>query len=321
MSRPLRIEYPGAWYLVLNHGRKTIDVFRGSSDYQRFVELLRESANLWNVEITAYCLISDHYHLLLKTPEGNLSRCMRHINGLYTQRYNKVHDVDGPLFKGRFKCVLLPSDQYLLEMVRYIHREPVRRGLVESIDDYPWSSHPGYISSAKKWDWLNKEFILSMLADGRRDRIRIYRQFMETQDSEEILKLFSKKKLPAIAGGDDFLEWARRQYFDDKFDRQVPESAILAPEVSKIKEAVCRAYQVDESELMISRRGTFNEPRGVAIYMTRMLRKDSLETIARSFDMAGYSSVSSAIVRLKKQLKIDRHLMQRIEKIKAGIFK
>lgn len=319
MSRPLRIEYPGAWYLVLNHGRKTAKVFDKSSDYQEFIDLLRESSALWNVGITAYCLVPDQYHLLLKTPEPNLSRCMRHINGIYTQRYNKVHDSDGSLFKGRFKCILLPEDHLLLEMVRYVHREPVCKGLASSVDDYPWSSHPGYLSFDRQWDWLGKEVILSLLPGGHGDRIRIYREYMNVETPREILSVFEKKKLPPIMGGDDFMAWARKNFFDEKFDRRVPASAILAPDVASIKKAVCRAYRVDESELMISRRGRFNEARGVAIYLTRTLRKDSLDLIAGDFDMSGYSSVSSAIIRLKKQLQKDIHLPGKIKSIKAEI--
>ncbi|NOY69114.1 MAG: transposase [Deltaproteobacteria bacterium] len=319
MSRPLRIEYPGAWYLVLNHGRKTAKVFDKSTDYQEFIDLLREASALWNIGITAYCLVPDHYHLLLKTPESNLSRCMRHINGIYTQRYNKRHDIDGSLFKGRFKCILLPEDHILLEMVRYIHREPVRKGLVSLVDEYQWSSHPGYLSFDKKWEWLGKEVILSMLPGKHGESVRIYQEYMNIETPNGVLSVFDKKKLPAIMGGKDFMAWARKNFFNEKFDRHVPASAILAPDVASIKKAVCLAYRVDESELMISRRGRFNEARGVAIYLTRILRKDSLDLIAAAFDMSGYSSVSSAIVRLKKQLQKDRLLPGKIEEIKAEI--
>jgi len=91
MSRPLRIEYPGAWYHVMNRGRRFEKIFLGRSDYQLFIDLLKEAIELWGVKISAFCLIPNHYHLLVQTPEGNLSRVMRHINGVYTQRYNRAN--------------------------------------------------------------------------------------------------------------------------------------------------------------------------------------------------------------------------------------
>ncbi|MEW6186019.1 MAG: transposase [Thermodesulfobacteriota bacterium] len=110
MSRPLRIEYPGAWYHVMNRGRRKEEVFHGKNDYAQFIDILKESAQLWKLRIVAYCLMPNHYHLLLQTPEANLSRCLRHIDGVYTQSYNRSHGTDGPLFRGRYKSILVDAD-------------------------------------------------------------------------------------------------------------------------------------------------------------------------------------------------------------------
>ena len=106
MSRPLRIQYPDAWYRVMNRGRRGESVFHNGTDYLGFIELLKESVEMWQVRIAAYCLMRNHYHLLVQTPEANLSRCMRHINGVYTQRFNRSHSCDGQLFRGRYKSIL-----------------------------------------------------------------------------------------------------------------------------------------------------------------------------------------------------------------------
>ena len=106
----------------------------------------------------------NHYHLLIHTPDGNLSRAMRHINDVYTQRYNRRKKIDGQLFRGRYKSILVEADSHLLELLRYIHRNPVRANMCQTVEDYPWSSHAGYLSSAKKWDWLFKQFLLAMFA-------------------------------------------------------------------------------------------------------------------------------------------------------------
>ncbi len=110
MTRPLRIQYPGAWYHIMNRGRRREDIFSTNEDYITFIEVLKETISLWNINIVAYCLMPNHYHLLLHTPEGNLSRCMRHINGVYTQRYNRAKRHDGQLFRGRYKSILLDSN-------------------------------------------------------------------------------------------------------------------------------------------------------------------------------------------------------------------
>jgi REP element-mobilizing transposase RayT len=114
MSRPLRIEYPDAWYHVMNRGRRAEKIFLKKTDYPTFLELLIESAEIWNVRIAAYCLVPNHYHVLLQTPEANLSRFMRHVDGVYTQRFNRCHHYDGQLFRGRYKFILINADSYHL---------------------------------------------------------------------------------------------------------------------------------------------------------------------------------------------------------------
>ena len=125
MTRPLRIEYKDEWYHVMNRGRRGEVIFKGKDDYSRLITLLKETARLWNLRIAAYCLMENHYHLLVQTPDANISRCMRHINGVYTQRFNRGHGCDGQLFRGRYKSILIDADSYLLQLVRYIHRNPL----------------------------------------------------------------------------------------------------------------------------------------------------------------------------------------------------
>ncbi len=115
MSRPLRIEFPGAWYHVMNRGRRSEAIFSEKEDYSEFLDLLIEISAIWNANIAAYCLMSNHYHVLLQTPEGNISRCMRHLNGLYTQRFNRMHGFDVQLFRGRYKSILVCNDRHLLQ--------------------------------------------------------------------------------------------------------------------------------------------------------------------------------------------------------------
>lgn len=320
MSRPLRIEYAGAWYHVMNRGRRGENVFSGKQDFEIFITLLKEAAELWDVLVSAYCLMSNHYHILLQTPQGNLTRFMRHLNGVYTQRYNRLHGYEGQLFRGRYKSILVEEDSYLLELVRYIHRNPLRAGMVADLDQYPWSSHHGYLSAAKSWDWLYKDFVLSMLSDKRKAK-KVYKQFMAMEDSQEIQKVFEKKKWPSMLGSEDFIAWVKENFFASKKHRQVPESFQLAPEQARIIKEVCRDYGVSEEELLISKRGKKNEPRNVAIYLCRQLRNDTLIHLGEAFGMTGYSPAGSAIDRVKKKLLKDKKLQIRLNQIIKAISK
>lgn len=107
MARPLRIQFPDAWYHVMNRGRREDLIFKDKGDYYAFIDLLKDCIEMWNIRVVAYCLMGTHYHILLQTPDANLSRCMRHINGVYTQYFNRSHRLDGHLFRGRYKSILV----------------------------------------------------------------------------------------------------------------------------------------------------------------------------------------------------------------------
>jgi putative transposase len=321
MARPLRIEYPDAWYHVMNRGRRSENIFLEDNDYYAFLKLLIESTEIWSVRIAGYCLMPNHYHLLVHTPDANLSRCMRHINGVYTQRFNRSHQCDGQLFRGRYKAILIDADTYLLQLLRYIHRNPLNAGLVEQLDAYQWSSHNGYLSNSKKWAWLHKDFVLSMLTEDERQRQRAYREFVVMDDAKEIKRIFQKKKLPVILGSQVFIDWVKGRFYEEKIDVEMPQSEVLAPDKDKIKEIVCKAYGVKEEDLQKSIRGIFNEPRNVAIYLTRQLRRDTLDEIAREFRMKRYSSTSSAIERVRAQISEDKGFRKRVERLKKKLTK
>jgi REP element-mobilizing transposase RayT len=321
MSRPLRIEYPGAWYHVMNRGRRSEIIFSEQKDYYRFIDLLEESCELWNIRISAYCLMPNHYHLLIQTPDGNLSRCMRHINAVYTQRYNRAHGCDGQLFRGRFKSILIDGDTYLLQLVRYIHRNPLRSNIISDLDDYKWSSHVGYISRAAKWNWLYKNFILSMLSSKKTDEIRSYRRFVRLNDSEEMIQVLESPRWPPFIGGTQFLDWIKATFFEKKREKEVPDSLYLAPSLSRIKAVVCDNYDIPEAILQEARRGVSNKPRDVTIYLARMLRQEGLREIGIKFGLNNYSSVSSAIERVKSLMLKDQKFCSRVGEIRQLIIK
>ena len=284
-----------------------------------FLDLLQETVSLFNLKVSAYCLMPTHYHLLVQTPDANLARCMRHINGVYTQRYNARHQCDGSLFRGRYKSILVDADRYLLELVRYIHRNPLQAGLVKKIGRYTWSSHRGYLSKAAKWEWLYKEFVLRMLAKNRPDQIRKYRRFVEKQDTKELRSFYARANPPALLGSDKFVQWVKATFYEGRIEKDIPQSKLLAPAGDTIIKAVCGFYGVSRSELFAIRRGVVNEPRDAAIYLQRTVCGASLMEIGSVFGLNGYSSVSSAVYRIKQRLTKERKLRKRIAGIEKQI--
>jgi REP element-mobilizing transposase RayT len=305
----------------MNRGRRGETVFPGKDDYLSFIDLLKEATETWNVRIAAYCLMSKHYHLLIQTPEANVSRCMRHINGIYTQRYNRLHNADGQLFRGRFKSVLVDADSYLLELLKYIHRNPLRAGIVDEVGKYPWSSHKGYLSHSEKWDWIYKDFILSILTKEKKNFRKAYKDLISQEESKSILKFFSRGNLPAILGSQDFIDLIREKFYKQSYDRHVPQSRILAPSIAHIKRIVEREYNISSEVLVFSRRGFFNEPRSVAIYLSRKYSAKTLLEIGTEFNMSQYSSVSSVVDKMKTVVAKDKKIRKRIHAIEKIVNK
>jgi putative transposase len=321
MSRPLRIEYPGAWYHVMNSGRRREEIFLTRGDYENFIKILQEASENWNIKISAYCLMPNYYHLLVNIPAGNLSRGMRHINGVYTQRFNRQHKTDGQFFRGRYKAVLVEADNHLLEVLRYIHGNPLRAGLAKRFDEFAWSSHHGYLSSAKKWKWLHKDFLLTMLCPKKSGRRAAYEDFVSKGDSEKIERFYSLKNLSSVLGGDAFKAWLKEEFHHLRFHEEIPESRILAPTAEEIIREVCDYFQVEREQVMVIRRGRENLPRDMAIYFVRLLSQATLREVGKYFGMNNYSTVSSAVERVKLRMHDDRMVRDHLAEIRLKLKK
>lgn len=312
MARPLRIQYPDAWYHVMNRGRSRAQIFCSREDYIAFIELLKDASSLWKARIAAYCLMPNHYHLLVQTPEANLSRCMRHINGLYTQYFNRTYKSDGQLFRGRYKSIIINGDSYLLELVRYIHRNPLNAGFVKRLEDYPWSSHRAYISKGNEGNWMHQDFVLSVLENNKSRRRQAYLNFVKQEVPETLSALYEKKNLPLFLGAKDFIDDIKQKYYAKTSIKEVPQVKELFLDKSRIEKAVCGVYQIEVADLLKSRRGKYNEARNVAIYHIRKYAGASLKDIGLSFGMHSYTSVSSVITRIKQEMDRDKALRQRV---------
>jgi REP element-mobilizing transposase RayT len=185
MARPLRIEYSGAVYHVTSRGNAKKNIFKDELDKDRFLETLNIVVTRFNWLCHAYCLMDNHYHLLIETPDANLSRGMRQLNGVYTQSYNRRHKKTGHIFQGRYKAVLVEKESYLLELSRYVVLNPVRAGIVEKPEEWKWSSYSATVGIRKAPHYLTIDWILGQFGSRRKKAEKQYKEFVLSGIKEE----------------------------------------------------------------------------------------------------------------------------------------
>ena len=178
MSRPVRIEFPDALYHVTSRGDRREDIFDDDQDRHSFISTLAQVVTKFNWICYAWCLMDNHYHLLIQTPDGNLSKGMRQLNGVYTQSSNRRHKRVGHLFQGRFKAILVDNDAYLLELARYVVLNPVRAGMVNKPVDWRWSSYRASMGLESAPPWFAEDGLLAMFAKQRSLAQQRYAQFV-----------------------------------------------------------------------------------------------------------------------------------------------
>ena len=186
MARPLRIEFPGGVYHITSRGDRREAIFLTEADRVFFLELLCQAIERFHWVCYAHCLMSNHYHLLIETPQPNLSRGMRHLNGVYTQRFNRRHERVGHVFQGRYKAIIVQKDSHLLALSRYVVLNPVRAQLVKQAREWPWSSYRATALHDKGPVWLTVEWILAQFAPTPQRAVQAYRRFVAEGIGEEV---------------------------------------------------------------------------------------------------------------------------------------
>lgn len=178
MARPLRIELSGGLYHVTARGDRREDIYFSDADPQAWLELLGQVCDRFNWRCHAYCLMSNHYHVVVETPEGNLAQGMRQLNGVYTQYVNRTYKRVGHVFQGRYKSILVEKDSYLLELARYVVLNPLRAGMVKEVGEWPWSSYSAMIGTAPTPRWLETDWLLGQFNPQRRRAQAMYVDFV-----------------------------------------------------------------------------------------------------------------------------------------------
>tara|TARA_R110002167_G_scaffold6277_1_gene28769 strand:+ start:151750 stop:152718 length:969 start_codon:yes stop_codon:yes gene_type:complete len=320
MARPLRIEYPDAFYHVSNVGLDKQKIFPSPKYYEAFLAGLEETCFRLNVQVHAYCLQKDQYHLLIKTPEANLSRFMRQVDGLYTQHYQRLKKSEGSLFKGRYKAVLVQADKYLLPLARYIHLG-VRKADLET---WQWSSYPAYINKAKAPAWLNRDGVFEQTGLTGAKRTAQIKQYVAAGVDEELAHFYGKKNLSSIMGDEKFKKAAKTKRSASKV-RGVSRGAHAKwrPSCKDIISAVAKQFKVSEESIYTAARGpgSKNVPRWVAMYLCQELSAVTLQAIAKLFKLKRYGTVSTTVGKLKKEFLEDPKLLSTTNKLMKSLSK
>lgn len=205
MARPLRIEYPGAVYHVTSRGNARQSIFMDDADRQVFLEILGNVVEKHNWLCHAFCLLDNHYHILVETQDPNLSMGMRHLNGVYTQRVNLRHHRVGHLLQGRYKAILVEKNEHLLELCRYIVLNPVRTGMVDEPKKWNWSSYSATAYNVKRPDFLNVDWILHQFARNINEARKVYRKFVADGLLKQEQSPWEKLVGQIIFGSSDFV--------------------------------------------------------------------------------------------------------------------
>ena len=316
MVRPLRIEYPGAFYHVINRGQRQEAIFDDVRDRERFLLCLERMANLFGVRLHTYCLMVNHYHLILETPEANLSRAMQWFNVSYAVYYNRRHHYAGHLFQGRFKAILIEADTYLESLSRYIHLNPVRVGVVQQAWKYRWSSCRYFVTAAKPPNWLDIQRVLTGFGRYAKTQRKRYREYLLDSDpgipSQDVVG-------GLLLGSEAFMEWAKDTFLSArKKDRQLPVLDRLRPRpaLEDIVGQVAKHWQVRKQHIL-KRGAKRNLPRDVAIYLAREMSGCSGQELGEYFGGITGAGISVRCKHIEKVLATDRNLRRDIKNVKA----
>ena len=323
MARPLRIEYPDAYYHVSNKAEYGITLFPGSKFYEGFLAELADACSRFNVEVHAYSLLRNEYHLLLKTPEGNLSRFMRQLNGLYTQFYQTRKSEHGSVFYSRYKAVLIQPKPYLLEISRHIHNlaGAVKRGNKPELKS-SWSSMAAYCNKAKAPQWLELNEVFAMLsADSAHKAAKPYAKYLgyvAEGSSPELKHFYARKNQLSILGNEKFQNSAKSKSAPEK-PRGLGKGKLahLRPSIKKVVAEVSKQFKVSENSIYSAARGpgSKNVPRWVAMHLCQELSAVTLQDIASRFGLQRYGTVSTTVGKLRQEAETNPKLSKAIQNL------
>ncbi len=319
MSKAWRIEFDGAIYHVLSRGNEQRDIFTDDEDRLLFLELMGEMADRFNLEIYAYVLMTNHYHIILKTQKSNLSKSLQWFGLSYSRRYNNRHGRSGHLFQGRFKSFLIEDNSYLMRLSCYIHRNPLRAGIIERLADYRWSSYLTYAYARKAERWLKTELILSQFQGNRLEKNRAYRKKVQEYSKEE-KRILDDLRHGLFFGARDFIYKMRDKYLPKEPHKEKPQQrdVLRSNDINKQLEEAEKIIGADLNGFKNKKRlsGEDKIKRDLLINLFWEMGLYRNEDIGKVFGVS-YSSISKSVSAIREQIKTDKKIRLEFEKLNS----
>lgn len=328
MARPLRVQYEDAYYHVTCRGNARQEIYARDSDRSTFLDLLKRSSEIYQVEVLGYVLMENHFHMLLKTPLANLQEFMRQFNISYTAYYNRMYNKSGHLYQGRYKAFLIDGDHYLQEVSRYIHLNPVRvkrkstwseRDKRKYLVGYRWSSYSSYISARRRLKLLKVGEILGNFGGDTVWGRKNYRGFVEEGLGKEIKSPLEMGRGHGIVGDEEFVGRIKDRFLRKTVrDREVPAIRKVIRQVAppRILNAVSKVTGVGRKELM--RRGLRQVSRGLVMEMLYRYGGLNQREVGEILGV-DYSAVSVGRKRFRELVRRDKGLLRIMDEIKKAL--
>jgi REP element-mobilizing transposase RayT len=319
MARALRIEYEGALYHILSRGNEQRDIFLEDDDRRSFLKVLGEMSQRFDIDILAYVLMGNHYHLLLRTRKANLSKSMHWLGTTYARHFNLRHLRSGHLFQGRFKSILVQNEAYLIQLSCYIHRNPLRAGISNRLAAYPWSSYRAYAFEANHPEWLNTKLLLSQFK--MKDPHKAYREKVKKYSEEED-QIWENLRYGLVFGTKRFLEQIKKDYLSKGPDAELPQLNQIIKNKRPFK-LLQKAVKILNCDVLKS-----NEPERFLIkniqdrdLLLHYLRDTGLYTNSQIGKLFGitYSAVSRRAKIIKHEISKSTELERKYNLIKSKI--
>jgi len=305
------MDYADTFYHILSRGNERRKIFRDTTDYERFLNVLGRMVERFHIEVHAYVLMGNHYHLLIRTRDANLSKAIQWLGLAYSVWFNRRHKRSGHLFQGRFKSFVIENDQYFTSMCLYLHRNPLRAKMVKSLLDYPWSSYHAYVSARKSMPWLTTSLVLGMYGGRRKGLIQAHRAYAGEEKT-----LLDELRYGLYLGSEEFA-FELKERLDGERHREKPQvrTALRDDRISAILEKVLSALKVkDNDSLLRPLRRAQRPERDLAIYILCHLGCSSHQEIADVFGV-GYTAITGALKRAEGHMGASKKIKRRVERV------
>lgn len=310
MARPLRLEFPGALYHVTARGNAQQTIFDDDLDRQRFLHLLGREVQQQNWFCYAYCLMDNHYHLLIETSEANLSQGMRRLNGNYGQSYNLRHGRVGHLLQGRYKAILVERESHLMELCRYVVLNPVRASMVTRVEKWPWSSYQATVGKVKSPEWMTVDCLLANFSQRKGNAQNAYAKFVEEGLGRP--SPWEKLRGQIYLGSAKFMEMMQKRVNnEDLTNVSRVQRQPSRPESDAIIAAVSKAYSISETNVL---QRNHKEAFNAAVYLLRRVGNLPLKRVA---EMAGISTGRVSQIQTSMQGRSLPETLNRMRKLKG----